>query len=93
MTPDFWHPTLIRERCGMRKNPHRMALVTASLTGSTTSLTTSSGMAAGSCCKLVRTAPRSLARERRRAATETSSYRPLPALRPSWPGGGSCRPG
>jgi len=25
-------------------------------------------------------------------ATGTYSYRPLPALRPSWPGGGSCRP-
>jgi hypothetical protein len=27
------------------------------------------------------------------AATGTSSYGPLPALRPSRPGGGSCRPG
>jgi hypothetical protein len=59
------------ERCGMRKNPHRMALVTASLTGSTTSLTTSSGMAAGSCCKLVRTARRSPARQVGEPATET----------------------
>jgi hypothetical protein len=77
----------------MRKNPHRMALVTASLPGSTTSLTTSPGMAAGSCCKLVRTAPRSPARDVGEPATETSSYRPLPVLRPSWSGGGSCRPG
>jgi hypothetical protein len=76
----------------MRKNPHRMALVTASLTGSTTSLTTSPGMAAGSCYKLVGTARRSPARQVGEPATETSSYRPLPALRPSWPGGGSCRP-
>ena len=28
----------------------------------------------------------------RRCGKEVSSYRPLPALRPSWPGGGSCRP-
>jgi hypothetical protein len=27
------------------------------------------------------------------AARRFPSYRPLPALRPSWPGGGSCRPG
>jgi hypothetical protein len=56
------------------------------------SSTTSPGMAAGSCCKLVRTARRSPARQVGEPATETSSYRPLPALRPSWPGGGSCRP-
>jgi hypothetical protein len=29
----------------------------------------------------------------RRCGKEHSSYRPPPALRPSWPGGGSCRPG
>ena len=77
----------------MRKNPHTMALGTASLTGSTTSLTTSPGMATGSCCKLVRTARRSPARQVGGPATETSSYRPLPVLRPSWPDGGACRPG
>ena len=57
----------------MRKNPHTMALVTASLTGSATSLTTSPGMATGSCCTLVRTAPaarqgRSAGRQPRRPA-------------------------
>jgi hypothetical protein len=50
-------------------------------------------MAAGSSCKLVRPARRSPARQVGEPATEASSYRPLPALRPSWPGGGSCRPG
>jgi hypothetical protein len=33
------------------------------------------------------------ARQIGEAANETSSYCPLPALRPSCPGGGSCRPG
>jgi hypothetical protein len=43
----------------------------------------------------VRTAPRSPARRIGEAATEPSSYCycPLPALRPSCPGRGSCRPG
>jgi hypothetical protein len=27
------------------------------------------------------------------SSVTTSSYCPLPALRRSWPGGGSCRPG
>jgi hypothetical protein len=31
--------------------------------------------------------------EEPRSSVTTSSYCPLPALRPSWPGGGSCRPG
>jgi hypothetical protein len=47
----------------------------------------------GSSCKLVWTARRSPARQAGEAATETSSYCPLPASRPSCPGGGSCRPG
>src|SRR5512133_2358445 len=42
---------------------YRMAVVTASLTASTTPSTTSPGMAAGSCCKLVRTAHPSPARQ------------------------------
>jgi hypothetical protein len=46
-----------------------------------------------SCCKLVRTARRSPARQAGQAAKRTSCYCPLPALRPSWPGGGSWRPG
>jgi hypothetical protein len=61
--------------------------------GQHTSPRTSPVMAAGSCCKLVRTARRSPAGQVGEPATETSSYRPLPALRPSWSGGGSCRPG
>jgi hypothetical protein len=35
----------------------------------------------------------SLAAGRPRRLAITSSYCPLPALRPSCPGGGSCRPG
>jgi hypothetical protein len=38
-------------------------------------------------------ARRSLAGQVGGAATETSSYCSPPALPPSWPGGGSCRPG
>jgi len=41
----------------------------------------------------VRTARLGPARHAGEAATETSSYYPLPALRPSCPGGRSCRPG
>jgi hypothetical protein len=47
----------------------------------------------GSSCKLVWMARRSPARQAGEAATETSGYCPLPASRPSCPGGGSCRPG
>jgi hypothetical protein len=64
----------------------------ASLTARTRLSTASPGTTAGSCCALVRTARRSPARQVGQAATETSSYCPLPALRPSCPGG-SCRPG
>jgi hypothetical protein len=71
-----------------------MALVAASLSPRTRSSTTSAGMVApGSSCKLVRTARRRPARQVGEPATETYSYCPLPALRPSCPGGGSCRPG
>jgi hypothetical protein len=77
----------------MLQEPTQDALVAALLTASTTSSTTSPGMAAGSCCKLVRPARRSPARQVGEPATELSGYRPLPALRPSWPSGGSWRPG
>jgi hypothetical protein len=40
-----------------------------------------------------RTVRRSPARQVGDAARRFPSYGPLPALRPSWPGGGSCRPG
>jgi hypothetical protein len=56
----------------------------------------SDGMAPGWGRQLLHassTARRSPAGQAAQAATETSSYCPLPALRPSWPGGGSCRPG
>jgi hypothetical protein len=67
------------------------ALVAASLTGSTT--LSHPGWRPAAAAKLVRTPRRSPARPVGEPATETSSYRPLPALRSSWPGGGSCRPG
>jgi hypothetical protein len=69
------------------------ALVAASLTSRIRSSTTSPEMAADSCCTLVRTVRPSPTRPGRRGGKEPSSYCPLPALLPSWPGGGSCRPG
>jgi hypothetical protein len=38
-------------------------------------------------------APQGRQSNRLRRLISTSSYCPLPALRPSWVGGGSCRPG
>ena len=45
----------------------------------------------GRLLQLVRTPPRSPARQVGEPATETSGYRPLPALRPSWPGVSTAR--
>jgi len=74
--------------------PIQDGVVAASLTAKSRSSTTSAEMvASGSCCKLVRTACRSPARQVGEPAKETSIYCPAPALRPSCPGGGSCRPG
>ena len=74
--------------------PIQMALVAASLTAKTRSSTISAEMVgSGSCCKLVRMACRSPARQVGEPAKETSIYCPVPALRPSCPGGGYCRPG
>ena len=77
----------------MRKNPHRTALVTASLTGSTTSLTTFARDGDRQLLQAGSHGTRSPARQVGEPATETPSYRPLPVLRPSWSGGGACRPG
>jgi hypothetical protein len=70
-----------------------MALVAASLTARTRSSATSLWDGAGSWCTLGPNGTPKAGRQLGEAATTTSSYCPLPALRPSWPGGGSCRPG
>jgi hypothetical protein len=48
-------------------------------------------MAVGSCCKLV--GRRGQPERSSRCGKRLSGYRPPPAVWPSWPGGGSCRPG
>jgi hypothetical protein len=77
---------------GCCKNPHKDGVGDGLTEARARSSTTSPGMAAGSCCKLVRTARRARASQVSEPATGTHSYGPLPALRPPWPGGGSCRP-
>jgi hypothetical protein len=75
----------------MLQEPTQDALVAASLTASTTSSHPRwRPAAAASWFARHAAAP---ARQVGEPATELSGYRPLPALRPSWPGGGSCRPG
>lgn len=84
--------TVILTGCASQ-DPYRMALVAASLTAKTRSSTTSPGMAAGSSCNAASDGTAQPGRQVGEAAKETSSYCPPPALRPSCPGGGSCRPG
>ena len=79
---------------GCCKNPHtRMALVTASpKPGPARRQTRPGWRQAVAASWFARHGTPRLARQVSEPATGTSSYRPLPALRPPWPGGGSCRP-
>jgi hypothetical protein len=73
----------------MLQEPTHDALVAASLTVSTT--LSHPGWRPAAAASWSDGAPSPNAA--RRSGKELSSYRPPPALRPSWPGGGSCRPG
>jgi hypothetical protein len=71
------------------REPHRKALVTASLTVSTTSSHPGWRPTAATSWSDGAASPNAA----RRCGKRLSGYRPPPAVWPSWPGGGSCRPG